>query len=78
VCPLEVTDRVTLGHWEIDFIKCASNKSSIDALVERTNRLVLLTRMEVATAASVLAGFTTKLNAISAPLRQSLSYDQSK
>jgi IS30 family transposase len=42
------------------------------------SRLVLLARMEDATAASALAAFTAKLNAISAPLRQSLTYDQGK
>jgi IS30 family transposase len=66
------------GHWEGDFIKGAGNKSSMGVLVERTSRLVLLARMEDATAASALAGFTAKLNAISAPLRQSLTYDQGK
>ncbi|MGF6955223.1 IS30 family transposase [Paraburkholderia youngii] len=44
--------------------------------VERTSRLVLLAKMEDATAASALAGFTAKLNSIAAPLRQSLTYDQ--
>ena len=66
------------GHWEGDFIKGAGHKSSVGVLVERTSRPVLLARMEDATAASALAGFTAKLNAISAPLRQSLTYDQGK
>ena len=78
VRPPEVEDRVMPGHWEGDFIKGAGNKSSVGVLVERTSRLVLLARMENATAASALAGFTAKLNAISAPLRQSLTYDQGK
>ena len=78
VRPPEVEDRVMPGHWEGDFIKGAGNKSSVGVLVERTSRLVLLARMEDATAASALAGFTAKLNAISAPLRQSLTYDQGK
>ena len=47
-------------------------------LVERTSRLVLLAKMEDATAASALAGFTAKLNSIAAPLRQSFTYDQGK
>ena len=47
-------------------------------LVERTSGLGLLARMEEAHAAWALAGFTAKLNAISAPLRQSLTYDQGK
>ena len=47
-------------------------------LVERTSRLVLLAKMEDATAASALAGFTAKLNSIAEPMRQSLTYDQGK
>jgi transposase, IS30 family len=78
VRPPEVDDRVMPGHWEGDFIKGAGNQSSVGVLVERSSRLVLLARMEDATAASALAGFTAKLNAISAPLRQSLTYDQGK
>ena len=47
-------------------------------LVERTSRLVLLAKMEDATAASALAGFSAKLNSIAAPMRQSSTYDQGK
>src|SRR5258706_2308752 len=78
VRPPEVEDRVMPGHWEGDFIKGAGNQSSVGVLVERTSRLVLLARMEDATAASALAGFTAKLNSIPAPLRQSLTYDPGK
>ncbi len=78
VRPPEVDERVMPGHWEGDFIKGAGNKSSVGVLVERTSRLVLLARMENATAAAALAGFTVKLNAIVAPMRQSLTYDQGK
>jgi IS30 family transposase len=76
--PPEVDDRVMPGNWEGDFIKGAGNKSSVGVLVERTTRLVLSARMEDATAASALAGFTVKLNSITAPLRQSFTYDQGK
>ena len=78
VRPPEVNDRVMPGHWEGDFIKGAGNKSSVGVLVERTSRLVLLARMEDATAASALAGFSAKLNSIAEPMRQSLTYDQGK
>ena len=47
-------------------------------LVERTSRLVLLAKMEDATAESALAGFSAKLNLIVAPLRHNLTYDQGK
>ena len=78
VRPPAVDDRVIPGHWEGDFIKGAGNQSSVGVLVERTSRLVLLAKMEDATAASALAGFTAKLNSIAAPLRQSFTYDQGK
>jgi IS30 family transposase len=55
VRPPEVEDRVMPGHWEGDFIKGAGNKSSVGVLVERSSRLVLLAKMEDATAASALA-----------------------
>ena len=57
VRPPEVDDRVMPGHWEGDFIKVAANQSSVSVLVERSSRLVLLARMQDATAASALAGF---------------------
>lgn len=78
VRPPEVEDRVMPGHWEGDFIKGAGNKSSVGVLVERTSRLVLLAKMEDATATSALAGFSAKLNSIVKPLRRSFTYDQGK
>ncbi|MEN9780582.1 MAG: hypothetical protein RL014_1730 [Pseudomonadota bacterium] len=78
VRPPEIEDRVMPGHWEGDFIKGAGNKSSVGVLVERTSRLVLLAKMDDATAASALAGFAAKLNSIAAPMRHSLTYDQGK
>ena len=47
-------------------------------LVERSTRLVLLAKMDDATAASALAGFSSKLNSIAAPMRQSFTYDQGR
>ncbi|AJW98494.1 putative transposase for insertion sequence element [Burkholderia gladioli] len=78
VRPPEIEDRLLPGHWEGDFIKGAGNQSSVGVLVERTSRLVLLAKMEDATAASAGAGFSAKLNSIVAPLRQSFTYDQAK
>src|SRR6195952_4208270 len=78
VRPPEIEDRLLPGHWEGDFIKGAGNQSSVGVLVERTSRLVLLAKMEDATAASALAGFSAKLNSIAAPLRQTFTYDQAK
>ncbi len=76
--PPEIEDRLMPGHWEGDFIKGAGNQSSVGVLVERSSRLVLLARMESATASAALAGFTVKLRSIAEPLRKSLTYDQGK
>jgi transposase, IS30 family len=78
VRPPEIDDRIMPGHWEGDFIKGAGNKSSVGVLVERTSRLVLLAKMDDATAASALAGFSAKLNSIATPMRQSMTYDQGR
>ena len=59
-------------------IKGAGNACAVGVLVERTSRLVLLARMDDATAASALRAFTAKLQSIAAPLRQTLTYDQGK
>ena len=78
VRPPAVEDRALPGHWEGDFLKGAGNRSAVGVLVERTSRLVLLAKMDDATAASALAGYTRKLNGIAEPMRQSLTYDQGK
>jgi IS30 family transposase len=78
VRPPEVDDRALPGHWEGDFIKGAGNRSAVGVLVERRSRLVLLAKMDDATAASALEGYTRKLNGIAEPMRQSLTYDQGK
>jgi len=78
VRPPEINDRVIPGHWEGDLIKGSGNKSSVGVLVERSSRLVLLARMESATAEAALAAFTVKLNSIAQPMRQTLTYDQGK
>lgn len=71
--PPEVDDRVMPGHWEGDLIKGAGNRSSVGVLVERSTRLVLLSKMPDATAESALTAFTAKLNSIAQPLRQTLT-----
>lgn len=65
----DIDDRILSWHWEGDFSKGALNQSSVGVLVERVSRLVILVKMADATAASALAGFAAKLNAIPEPMR---------
>lgn len=78
VRPPEVNDRIMPGHREGDFIRGAGNKSSVGVLVDRSSRLVLLAKMDDATSASALAGFSAKLNSIAAPMRQCLTVEEGK
>jgi transposase, IS30 family len=78
VRPPEVADRLVPGHWEGDLIKGAGNRSSVGTLVERSSRLVVLVRLDNATAEGVLAGFTTALNRVPAGMRKTMTYDQGK
>lgn len=78
VRPPEVEDRLIPGHWEGDLIKGAFNRSAVGTLVERSSRLVMLVRMENASAAAALEGFSRVLNGIPDPMRKTLTYDQGK
>ena len=59
-------------------IKGAFNRSAVGTLVERSSRLVMLVRMENASAAAALEGFSRVLNGIPDPMRKTLTYDQGK
>lgn len=78
VRPPEVEDRVVPGHWEGDLIKGAKNRSSVGTLVERTSRLVMLVRMDNATADSTLVAFTTAFSGVHGSLAKTLTYDQGR
>ena len=81
VRPPEVADRQFPGHWEGDLIKGQGNASAVGTLVERSTRLLMLVKLphpHPATAAHVLQAFTDKLNGITQPMRQTLTYDRGK
>lgn len=61
------------GHWEGDLIKGANNRFAVGVLAERSTRLVLLRRTPDSIAESALAAFTTKLNQMAQPIRQTLT-----
>lgn len=76
--PVEAEDRLIPGHWEGDLIKGASNRSSVGTLVERSSRLVMLARLDDATAPAVVEGFSRIFNSVSEPMKKTMTYDRGK
>ena len=76
--PPEVEERLIPGHWEGDLIKGAHNRSAVGTLVERSTLFTVLARMDDASAASALEGFSHVLHRIEAQKRLSLTYDQGR
>jgi IS30 family transposase len=76
--PEEVEGRLVPGHWEGDLILGAGGASAIGTLVERVTRYVVLVHMPTRRAEVAASAFAGALNAIPAPLRRTLTYDQGK
>ena len=76
--PEEVEGRLVPGHWEGDLILGTGGASAIGTLVERTTRFVVLLHMATRRADVAASAFAGALNAIPAPLRQTMTYDQGK
>ena len=78
--PVEVEDRVQLGHWEGDLIMGLSNRSAIGTLVERSTRFVILLAFPgaVPTADAVRHAVTTAFGNLPGGLRRTLTWDQGK
>jgi IS30 family transposase len=76
--PQEVEGRLVPGHWEGDLILGAGGASAIGTLIERTTRMVVLVHMPTRKADVAACAFAGALNAIPAPLRKTLTYDQGK
>lgn len=75
--PDEVEDRVEVGHWELDQIIGARNRSSMIVAVERATRFcVLATMPEGYTADQALAGMVEIFERIPEHLRLSATFDQ--
>lgn len=76
--PESIAGRSIGGHWEGDLIKGAGNKSSVGTLVERKSRLIVLIKLENATADAALEGFAKAFEGIPAVIRESMTYDRGK
>ena len=76
--PPDVATRTVPGYWDGDLIKGLPNGSAIRTLVERTTRLVLLSRMDGTNATSARKGFTNKLPHVPTLLRKTVTGDRVK
>jgi transposase, IS30 family len=74
--PEEIEGRVVPGHWEGDLIKGAANRSAVGTLVERTSRLVVLTRMDGLDAETTRCAFERGFENVPEPMRKTLTYDR--
>jgi transposase, IS30 family len=75
--PPEVEDRAVPGHPEGDLLVGAEHKSAIGTLVERTTRFVMLLHLpDDHGALAVQEAIVTKMAALPAILRKTLTWDQ--
>ena len=74
--PAAVDERAVAGHWEVDQIIGAYNRSSMIWLTERQSRyLIPVTMPDGYDADAVLAGLIEGLDTVPAHLRRSLTFD---
>jgi len=75
--PNTVNDRTEVGHWEVDQIIGANNRSSMIWLTERVTRYSIPITMPCGyTAEAVLAGLVEACEQIPSHLLRSMSFDQ--
>ena len=71
--PPEIEDRLMPDYWEGNLIKGKNNASAVGALVERTSGYLVLVKMNDATVASAVEGFSAALNGMPLKLRKSMN-----
>jgi IS30 family transposase len=76
--PVDVNERLVLGHWEGDLIKGARNQSQIGTLVERKTLFTVLVAMDNATAEHTAQRFGLVLNRLDTAMRLSMTYDNGR
>lgn len=76
--PVEVADRIILGHWEGDLITGNDHASAIGTIGERTTRTVILVPLKVKDAVSVRKVFSMELKTLPEYMRLSMTYDRGK
>lgn len=73
--PEAVSTRDEPGHWESDAMVSRQSKEALNALVERTSRLTLLTKLPRNTAGHTSKTITKRLMKFDPALRKSITYD---
>jgi IS30 family transposase len=78
--PVEVADRIQVGHWEGDCIMGTRNRSAIGTLVERSTRSLILIHVPagVSNAQAIRDGVCRALMSLPPELRRTLTWDQGK
>ena len=77
--PLEVNQRVEIGHWEGDHVVGKDHKTAIGTLVERVTRYTIIVPLiNEKGALATTHGFTQAFENIPIEYRKSLTYDNGK
>ncbi len=76
--PPEIAARTSFGHWEGDLMmfRRELGQHNLTSLVERQSRYTILTRNPDRNAIGVVAGVISKLKALPASARQSVTFDR--
>jgi len=73
--PIEVNDRLTLEHWEADFMHFGRRGMAVLALHERHSRLLIAVPMSSKAAEPVAKAMMDILGALPPPMRQTVTFD---
>ena len=73
--PIEVNDRLTLEHWEADFMQFGRTGMAILALHERHSRLLIAVPMTSKAAEPVAKVMMNILGTLPSPMRQTVTFD---
>jgi IS30 family transposase len=73
--PQVVEGRKIAGHWEGDLLMGSKNETAAGALIKRTSRLTLITKLKDKDTRSVCMAFARKFNRLPKALRKSMTYD---
>jgi len=73
--PEAVSTRKEPGHWESDAMVSRQSREALNALVERTSRLTLLSKLDRNTSACTSEAITKRLMKFDPALRKSITYD---